>query len=417
MSKYKKIEKCRICGNSNLVCLLDLGHQMLTGVFLRTVDHALTSGPLQLVKCMGEDEDVCGLLQLAHSYDIHEMYGENYGYRSGLNPSMISHLNNKVKKILEKVELKKNDLIVDIGSNDSTMLQAYPSEDIELVGIDPTGIKFHEYYPSNVKLIPDFFSSKLLKEYFPKKQAKVVTSISMFYDLESPMTFMRDVYSLLADDGLWVFEQSYMPAMLDMNSYDTVCHEHLEFYALRQIKWMTDRVGFIIHDIEFNEVNGGSFSITVGKNVGGKEESPLVEAVLSDEVEKGLTTLEPYIEFSERVKKSKSDLLSFIHKEKYLGKTFAAIGASTKGNVVLQYCELSEKEISFVAEVNQEKFGCYTPGTWIPIISEADLITKSVDYLIVFPWHLRRFFETNPKFNGMSLVFILPSLEIVTVNA
>lgn len=416
MNKYKKVEKCRICGNSNLVCVLDLGNQMLTGVFPRSVDYSVTSGPLQLVKCMGED--TCGLLQMGHSYDLGEMYGENYGYRSGLNASMVSHLNNKVKRILHQVVLENGDLIVDIGSNDSTTLQAYPSENIELVGIDPTGIKFHQYYPAHVKLIPDFFSSNLLRERFPDKKVKVVTSFSMFYDLESPMAFMQEVYDVLADDGIWVFEQSYMPTMLDTNSYDTVCHEHLEFYALRQIKWMTDRVGFVILDVEFNDVNGGSFSITVAKSSGSNRvESPAVASILADEEKRGLHKLEPYSAFEQRVKKSKSDLLSFIGTVKSSGKTVAALGASTKGNVLLQYCDLSEKEISFVGEVNQEKFGCYTPGTWIPIISEAELIAKKIDYLIVLPWHFRRFFETNPKFSGMSLVFPLPNLEVVAVSA
>ncbi len=414
MNKYKKVEKCRICGNSNLVCVLDLGNQMLTGVFPRSVDHSVTSGPLQLVKCMGED--TCGLLQMAHSYDLGEMYGENYGYRSGLNASMVSHLNNKVKRILDQVELKEGDLIVDIGSNDSTTLQAYPLDDFELVGIDPTGIKFHQYYPAHVKLIPDFFSSKLFKKHFPDKKAKVVTSFSMFYDLESPMVFMQEVYDVLADGGVWIFEQSYMPTMLDTNSYDTVCHEHLEFYALRQIKWMTEHVGFVILDVEFNDVNGGSFSITVAKS-NNRIEPPIVTSILLEEKIKELDTLKPYLAFAERVAKSKHDLLSFISAAKASGKTVAALGASTKGNVLLQYCGLSDKEISFVGEVNQEKFGCHTPGTWIPIIPEAELIAKKIDYLVILPWHFRNFFEANPKLLGMSLVFPLPILDVMVVGA
>ncbi len=414
MNKYKKVEKCRICGNLNLICVLDLGNQMLTGVFPRVIDRSVTSGPLQLVKCMGDD--ACGLLQMAHSYDLGEMYGENYGYRSGLNASMVAHLHNKVKRILTHVNLNKRDLVVDIGSNDSTTLQAYPSDDFELVGIDPTGIKFSKYYPSHIQLIPDFFSSKLLKKHFPDKKAKVVTSFSMFYDLESPMVFMQEVYDVLADDGIWIFEQSYMPTMLDTNSYDTVCHEHLEFYSLRQIKWMTERIGFVILDVEFNDVNGGSFSITVAKS-NNRIESPIVASILLEEKTKELDTLKPYLAFAERVAKSKHDLLSFISAAKASRKTVAALGASTKGNVLLQYCGLSDKEISFVGEVNQEKFGCHTPGTWIPIIPEAELIAKKIDYLVILPWHFRNFFEANPKLLGMSLVFPLPILDVMVVGA
>jgi NDP-4-keto-2,6-dideoxyhexose 3-C-methyltransferase len=413
--KYKKLQQCRICGNANLVCVLDLGNQMLTGVFPRKVDYSLTSGPIQLVKCMGDD--VCGLLQMAYSYDPEEMYGENYGYRSGLNASMVKHLHDKVKKILTYINLNKEDLVVDIGSNDSTTLQAYPSENIVLVGIDPVGIKFHKYYPPHIHLIPDFFSSKLLKENFPDKKAKVITSFSMFYDLESPMEFMQEVYDVLADDGIWVFEQSYMPTMLEMSSYDTVCHEHLEFYALRQIKWMADRIGFTILDVEFNDVNGGSFSVTVSKSLENKSIiTPSVQAILLNENAKGFDTLTPYIHFADCVAQSKRDLLEFIETAQIAGKTVAALGASSKGNVLLQYCGLTENEISFVGEVNQEKFGCYTPGTWIPIIPETELLEKNPDYLIVLPWHFRRFFESNNNLSGMTLVFPLPVVHAVVVG-
>jgi hypothetical protein len=411
---YKKIEKCSICGNTHLECVLDLGEQMLTGVFPREKGAKVTKGPLRLVKCMG-GEATCGLLQLEHSYDLGEMYGDNYGYCSGLNASMVAHLNNKVKRILGLVELRKGDLVIDIGSNDSTTLQAYPSSGLVLLGIDPTGVKFHNYYPSHIQLIPDFFSSALVKERFPEQKAKVVTSFAMFYDLEDPTGFMRQVYDVLADDGVWVFEQSYMPTMLEMNAFDTVCHEHLEFYALRQIKWMADRVGFKIIDVEFNDVNGGSFSVTVSKSHGDLTVVPSVQKIINDERAKGLDTLIPYQAFAERVTKTKRDLLKFIDVVRAEGKSVAALGASTKGNVLLQYCGLTTKEIEFVGEVNSEKFGCYTPGTWIPIIAEQELLAKNPDYMIVLPWHFRKFFTANKKFSGMSLVFPLPKVEVVKI--
>ena len=406
---YKKIEKCRICGNTHLECVLDLGKQMLTGVFPREKNADVTTGPLRLVKCVGGD-DVCGLLQMEHSYDLGEMYGENYGYRSGLNASMVAHLNNKVKRILGLIALNDGDLVMDIGSNDSTTLQAYPSSGPVLVGVDPTGIKFHQYYPSHIQLIPDFFTSALVNARFPGQKAKVVTSFSMFYDLEDPMGFMQQVYDVLADDGIWVFEQSYMPTMLDTNSYDTVCHEHLEFYALRQIKWMADRVGFKILDVEFNDINGGSFSVTVAKAHGDLTIVPSIQKILDNEHSKGLDTLVPYQEFAERVVKTKRDLLDFIRTAHSENKTISVLGASTKGNVLLQYCDLTTNDVEFVGEVNPEKFGCYTPGTWIPIISEQELLAKKPDYLIVLPWHFRQFFISNKKLSGINLVFPLPNL-------
>lgn len=409
---YKKIEACRICGNTHLVRALDLGEQMLTGVFPREKDKNITVGPLRLVKCTGGSE-ACGLLQLEHSYDLGEMYGENYGYRSGLNASMVKHLHGKVEAILERVDLGEGDLVVDIGSNDSTTLQAYPTSGPILVGMDPTGVKFQKYYPPRIQLIPDFFSSSLLKERFPGKKAKVITSFSMFYDLENPTAFMREIHEVLADDGVWVFEQSYMPTMLETNSYDTVCHEHLEFYALRQIKWMTDRVGFRILDVELNDVNGGSFSITVSKSDGDKSVPPSVQKILDAEREIGLDTLVPYEAFADCAAKSKQDLLKFIETAQAEGKKIAALGASTKGNVLLQYCGLAEKDIFCIGDVNPDKFGCYTPGTWIPIIPEDELLAMKPDYLIVLPWHFRKFFLENKKFSKSKLVFPLPKLEVL----
>ncbi|MEA1085865.1 class I SAM-dependent methyltransferase [Sphingomonas sp. CD22] len=412
---YQKVNACRICGNAGLEPVLDLGEQMLTGVFPGSRDQTVTTGPLRLVKCVGSDE-CCGLLQLAHSYDLSEMYGDNYGYRSGLNASMVAHLGKKVERIERAVTLNAGDLIIDIGSNDSTTLQAYGDRGLTLVGVDPTGTKFRDYYPAYVDLIPDFFSADLVQARFPGRKAKVVTSFSMFYDLEAPMEFMRQVADVLADDGIWVFEQSYMPLMLDTNSYDTVCHEHLEFYALRQIEWMARRTGLHILDVEFNDVNGGSFSITVRKTRGDEPLEPAVNEILTRERAAGLDTVAPFHAFAERTAQTREELIAFLRQAKSENKVVGAIGASTKGNVLLQYCDITTDEVVAVGEVNAEKFGKYTPGTFLPIVSESDLLAQKPDYLIVLPWHFRRFFETSAAFKGQTLVFPLPQLETVTVK-
>jgi len=235
----------------------------------------------------------------------------------------------------------------------------------------------------------------------------------MFYDLEDPIDFMRQVYDVIREDGVWIFEQSYMPMMLSTNSFDTVCHEHLEFYTLKQIKYMADKVGFHIVDVELNDVNGGSFSITVRKTREGDSLSPSVQDLLNQEKALGLDTLEPFVAFEMRIQAAKKELLKFLSNAKAQGKKVVALGASTKGNVLLQYCGLTENDIEVVGEVNSEKFDCFTPGTWIPIIPEEKLLASKPDYLIVLPWHFRNFFIGNPKFAGIKLVFPLPQLEIV----
>ena len=411
MSKIKKISNCRICGNANLQLVLDLGRQTLTGVFPKSSSsEGVTSGPLRLVKCMGSD--VCGLLQLEHSYDLSEMYGLNYGYRSGLNRSMVEHLHTKVRRIQSLVQLDPNDLIIDIGSNDSTTLQAYPEGKFNLVGVDPTGVKFHSYYPKHIQLIPDFFSAKLIREKFPNMKARIITSFSMFYDLEDPLGFMKQIADVLADDGVWVFEQSYMPAMLETNSFDTVCHEHLEFYALKQICWMAERAGLKIIDVEFNDINGGSFSVVAAKENSNFAVSPAVNETLSKEKKLGFDNLEPFNFFAQNAKIAREKLLEFIKTLKSQGKTIAGLGASTKGNVLLQYCGLTADDLYAIGEVNEEKYGCYAPGSGIPIIREEELLQSSPDYLLVLPWHFKDFFLSSSKFSKSQLVFPLPRLEI-----
>jgi hypothetical protein len=225
LKNYREISKCRVSGSSNLISILNLGYQALTGVFPKDPCKDITTGPLELVWCPDS-----GLLQLAHSYEPSEMYGENYGYRSGLNQSMVNHLTDKVGYLERFVEPAAGDVIVDIGANDATTLKAYRTKDLRRIGIDPTGAKFRQYYPNDISLLPDFFSPDAYRS-VEKKQARIVTSIAMFYDLEAPIQFAEAVESILADDGIWHFEQSYMPSMLRLNSYDTICHEHLEYYS------------------------------------------------------------------------------------------------------------------------------------------------------------------------------------------
>jgi len=416
---YKQIAKCRICGNTNLISLIHLGEQALTGVFPKNKTDKITSGPLELVKCHPKNEKdvVCHLVQLHHSYDSSEMYGLNYGYRSGLNQSMVKHLQSVVQYVLSVVSLKKDDLIIDVGSNDSTLLQHYPSDKgLVLTGIDPTGAKFKKYYPAHIGLIPDFFSSENINKKFPGKKAKVITSIAMFYDLEDPITFVKNIHVALADDGIWVFEQSYLPSMLATNSYDTICHEHLEYYSLLQIKYMMDKVGFEIIDVELNDINGGSFRITVAKNNSGYVANKSVAECAANEKKLLVDTLKPYEVFRKSVEAHKQKLIVLIAEIKKTGKRIFGYGASTKGNVVLQYCGLSINDIPFIAEVNEDKYGSFTPFTHIPIISEKEAKGMKPDYFLVLPWHFRKgILEKEKEFlkSGGKFIFPLPEIEIV----
>lgn len=404
------IERCRICGGTELTPVLDLGEQALTGVFPKAPDAHVTVGPLSLLLC--QSAGGCGLLQLAHSYEASEMYGANYGYRSGLNPSMVAHLRSKVQRIKSLQQLVPGDIVLDIGANDGTTLRQYELPGVRLVGMDPTGAKFSRYYPPEAMLIADFFSAKNWHEALGRNaRAKVVTAFSMFYDLEDPIGFMREVHAILADDGIWVLEQSYMPLMLETNSYDTVCHEHLEYYGLAQIAWMARAVGFEIVDVELNDVNGGSFSVVVQKPGGPLVPTEAVRAVLDREAALGLREAATYAAFRQRVENSRQQLRAFLEHARAGGKRVVGLGASTKGNVLLQYCDIDTRLIDSIGEVNPDKFGAFTPGTGIPIRDERELLAEKPDYCLVLPWHFRSFFESQPRYADVNLVFPLPRLE------
>ena len=410
----REITRCRICGNRTLVPLLSLGEQPLSGVFPRDQSEQPTSGPLELVKCDGGD--ACGLVQLRHSYDSAEMYGAGYGYRSSLNKTMVEHLQAKVEKLRRKVALNSGDIVLDIGSNDGTLLSFYPTEAV-CVGMDPTAAKFREFYRGHIHVIPEFFSGAAFKAHFGSGRARIVTSIAMFYDLEDPTAFVRQVAEILDDEGVWHFEQSYLPAMLSQNAYDTVCHEHVEYYSLAQIRWMLDRCGLKIIAIETNDVNGGSFAVTAAKSSSSfPEDTAAVRAMMKSEHDQGLHTLKPYHEFRERVFHHRDKLLATLADISRHGAKVLGYGASTKGNVILQFCSITTAQIPFIADVNPDKFGKVTPGTCIPIISEADAHAMKPDYLLVMPWHFRdNLVQREAAYlqRGGKMIFPLPEIEIV----
>jgi hypothetical protein len=307
-------------------------------------------------------------------------------------------------------------LVIDIGSNDATSLKAYSGKHRK-VGIDPTGKKFSQFYTDDIALIPDFFSEAIFRTKFPNDKAKIVTSIAMFYDLESPASFVRDIEAVLADDGIWHFEQSYMPSMLRTHSYDTICHEHLEFYSFKVVKNMLESCGMRVIDVQMNAINGGSFAVTACKKCAPyRSNLPIIQWMLHQEEDMGLDTPRPYREFEENVFKHRKNLVSLIESILGDGKKVFGYGASTKGNVLLQFCGLTSKHLPCIADVNEQKFGSFTPGTHIPIISEKEAHAMKPDYFLVLPWHFKHNILEREKdylAHGGKFIFPLPEIEIV----
>jgi len=403
-----KISTCRLCKSSNLTSVLHLGQQHLTGVFPKSPTSDITKGPLSLAWC-----NECNLLQLEHSFDPNEMYGVNYGYRSGLNKMMVEHLTSKVELLCKQFSVTAEDSVLDIGSNDATLLRSYKIKGLKKTGIDPTAGKFSDFYTSDITLIDDFFTASNVGN----EKFKIITAISMFYDLEDPLSFVKDISSVLAKDGIWHFEQSYMPSMLRMNSYDTICHEHIEYYSLTPIKFILEKCGLRIIDVRMNSVNGGSFAVTACHvNSSYHSNHSLIEWLLEQERSMGLNTPNPFREFEKKVFQHKHDLKDLLQRLKEAGKVVHGYGASTKGNVLLQFCGITKNEIPYIAEINEEKYGSFTPGSQIPIISDEHSKELNPDYYLVLPWHFKTGILKNEEAflkQGGSLIFPFPEIEIV----
>ena len=373
------LTNCRICGGTDFEQILNLGDLALTGHF-PAAEEEILKAPLELVKCT--DKSGCGLVQLKHMCDLSVLYGDNYGYRSGLNNSMTGHLKNINEYLINLVSLQKGDIVFDIGSNDGSYLGFYP-EGIIKYGIDPTANKFASYYAKDINIIPRFFDDQLYK-HMPNDllgKVRIITSIAMFYDLPNPIKFAKTIKEYLSNDGVWFLELSYLPTMMDQCSYDTICHEHLEYYCLKQLIWIMNEAGLYINDIKYNHVNGGSVQVLISKTK--LSDSSIVNNELEKESNLLLNELTPYQGFRDRVMNHRQEVIQFLQECRIKNQKVFGYGASTKGNVLLQYCNITQKLISGIAEVNQDKFNKVTPGSNIPIYPEDKIRKKSPEYFFV----------------------------------
>lgn len=412
---------CRICKNSDLIEITDLGEHSLSGRFPFKDEPTPIVAPLVLMKCNDSCGDHCGLVQLKHNVASDELYNHDYGYRSGLNDTMTRHLGDLTKCICQKIKgIQKDDIILDIGSNDCTLLKSYPYDGnfVRYIGIDPTGRQFAHFYPSYVDLVKDFFSHENFNRFFPNQKAKIITSIAMFYDLPDPLNFMKDIKNTLSHDGLWVFEQSYIISMLETVSFDTICHEHLEYYAFKQIEWMIKRVGLRVIDVSLNDCNGGSFRVTVTHEDNDYVvNQDAIDHLKSIEKMAQLDTMIPYKIFNEKTSHVKEQLTFLLNLYKNNGKRIYLYGASTKGNTLLQYFGIDRSLIMAAAERNVEKYGRRTPQTDIPIISELEMRLANPEVLLVLPWHFKNEFIMREKDyfdKGGVMLFPLPNMDLVS---
>lgn len=335
---------------------------------------------------------------------------------------MCDALSDIVDKAEKLVNLKLRDLVIDIGSNDSTLLKSYKNKDLLLVGFEPAENLIEEAKIGITKVINDFFNFEAFQKELGNKKAKIITAIAMFYDLDKPNEFVSDVVKCLDKDGVFIIQMNYLYSMLKQNAFDNISHEHLEYYSLIALKNLLDRHNLEIFDVELNNINGGSFRIYI-KHKDCKSIKPFegaekrIEELDNSEREMGLDNRKVYDEFATRINELKTKVYNFIKQETENGKKVYVYGASTRGNTLLQFFNLDNKYITVAAERNPNKWGKKTIGTWIPIISEKQARTEKPDYFFILPWaFIEEFKEREKEFleGGGKFIVPLPKFQIVS---
>ena len=410
---------CRVCGSHALTRVISLGDQYLQGSFVKPGKEMPPSRKIatSLVRCDPmKDEKACGLLQMEYTVPPEVLYSA-YWYRSGTNNTMRKHLQ-EIAEDATSILNKDNAIVLDIGCNDGTLLRYYPP-DYKKFGVDPSDVA-QEVSLDNCRVIQDLFPSDELLKILQGEKCDVITSIAMFYDLENPIEFVQSIKQVLAADGIWIFEMSYMPTMLKMSSYDTICHEHLEYYSLAIIEYILKQAGMKVFNATLNDINGGSIRCyaTHANNFTYKKDEYLqnIKLLRQEEFDLELDTDKPYKNFQDRINVHREELNSLLKKFKKEGKKVHVYGASTKGNTILQWCGIDNRVIEVAAERNPDKYGAYTIGTEIPIVSEAESRAMNPDYYLVLPWHFKpEIVEREQEMlkKGVGLIFPLPDIEIV----
>lgn len=413
-------KSCRVCGSTSLTRVINLGDQHLQGSFVKPGKEIppMRKIPLSLVRCdPTRDEKACGLLQMEHTVPPEILYSA-YWYRSGTNSTMRNHLKGIVEEAVSILG-KNSGNVLDIGCNDGTLFNFYPPG-FKKFGVDPSDVS-QEIDKKTATVIQDIFPSDELMTCLKNEKLDIITSIAMFYDLEDPVTFAKGIKNILAPEGIWIFEMSYMPTMLQMTSYDTICHEHLEFYSLAVIEYILKKSGLKVFNVTLNDINGGSLRCYATHISNFKYRNNQffenIRNLHQSELDLELDTDKPYKNFQDRVNVHRDELITLLKKLKMAGKKIHIYGASTKGNTILQWCGIDNRIIEFAAERNPDKYGAHTLGTDIPIISEEESRKMRPDYYLVLPWHFKEEFikrEQQILKDGTQFIFPLPKIEIIS---
>jgi len=414
-NEYTVINKCRICSNNSVNEILKLEPQYIATTFVTDNENnpmAKIKIPLTLILCKK-----CGLVQLKETVRPDLLY-KNYFYRTAINDTMKRDLQDVVNYAVENVKTESNDVIVDIGANDCTMVSMYPDH-LKRFGIEPaTNIDWSNVNES-ITIVNDYFSKDIVLKATNYKKAKIISATAMFYDFDDPNVVTKDIKDILHEDGVCVIQVSYLlDTIRDMNFYDVV-HEHLEYYSLKSINYLMERNGLKVIDATTNFVNGGSLRVLVTHKDSRRPKSKRYQEILDEEEKWNLEELDTYVQYEQKIKDIIKKSREFIVNEIENGGTVIGLGASTKGNVLLQICRIGKDLLPYISDRNKEKVGLRTLGTDIEIISEEKARKINPSAMLVIPWNFKEEIlsrEQNFIQNGGKMLFLMPKPYIVDNN-
>ena len=403
------MKNCRSCKSTKLVNLFSLGNMSFTGKFPKNINKDIPKTKLGLEMC-----SKCSLVQLDRNYSLKYLYNPDYGYRTGINKTMTSHMHNIKKVLSKKANLKSGDHVLDIASNDATLLNCY-SKNIVKVGVDPLVNKYKKYYKKINYSIADFFPSKKIKKKINNK-FKIITALSVFYDAQNPNKFLNSVSKILEKDGIFLVEHADLLSIIKLKMFDTICHEHLYYYSTKVIISLALKNNLRVFDLKKNNINGGSTQYFLCKKESKyKTNFKVINKVIKEEKKFKLEKVNTFKKFFKEINNIKLSTLKFLDSIILKNKKIHGYGASTKGNVLLQYFNIDKNYIHYIADRNPLKYNCYTPGTKIKIISENQSRNSLPDYYFVLPWHFKKEIlkrENKIRKKGCKFIFPLPKLKV-----
>ena len=406
-----KITSCRNCKSKYFSKLFTLGKMCFTGKFPKNLTTNIPKVVISLIMCKS-----CKLVQLDRNFNPKYLYDTNYGYRTGINATMTQHVNGVVKESIKIVKLKKKDSVLDIASNDGTLLNFY-KKNIFRVGIDPLIKKYKNQYKNINFGIQEFFSYKAIQKKKINKKFKIITALSMFYDLPNPNRFLADVKKILDKEGIFVLEHADLLSIIKNCQFDTICHEHLEYYSTKVIVELMNKNELRVFNLKANTINGGSMRYYIcHKDSKYKNNNKKINKILSEEMKFKLGKPDTFNDFFKLINVQKKKLLKLINKIIKKKEIIHGYGASTKGNVLLQYFGISSNKIRYIADRNPQKVNLYTPGTKIKIVSELFSRMRKPNYYLVLPWHFKKEIILREKRaikDGSRFIFPLPKVKVV----